>query len=230
MAAGAMWVQEQDMLKLYTTYRSRGARNIWLAKELGIPFEVVPVIQAYRLLNRPMGVPPLNTRSPEFLRINSRGQIPVMEDNGLVLTESLAINLYLARKHGGPLSPANVAEEGQMMMWSLWAVTEVEERGLAILQNRVGRPVDERDEGAASVAEAALRDRFPVLDAALAKTGWLVGGRFTVADINVAEIIRYALPAADLFTDNPHVKAWLEACHDRPAFKEMWATRDAEPA
>ena len=218
------------MLKLYTTYRSRGARNIWLAKELGIPFEVVPVIQAYRLLNRPMGVPPLNTRSPEFQRLNPRGQIPVMEDGGLVLTESLAINLYLARKHGGPLAPADVGEEGQMMMWTLWAVTGAEERGLTILQNRVGRPADERDEGAAGDAEADLRDRFPVLDAALAKTGWLVGGRFTVADINVAEIIRYAMPAPQLFADNPNVKAWLEACHARPAFKQMWATREAEPA
>jgi len=51
-----------------------------------------------------------------------------------------------------------------------------------------------------------------------------------VADINVAEIFRYAKPAAQLFAAAPHVKAWLDACHARPAFQAMWTARDAEAA
>ena len=218
------------MLTIYGVHRSRASRTIWLAKELGIPYAVTPVIQAYRLLNRPPGLPPLNTRSPEFLRVNPLGQIPAIEDDGLVMTESLAINLYLARKYGGPLAPANVREEGEMLRWSFWALAEIEAPALAILYNRVAKPEDERDAAVADNAEVLLRDKFPVLDAALAKTGWLVGGRFTVADINMAEVVRYALPAPDLFARNPHVKAWLEACQARPAFKAMWAAREAEPA
>jgi glutathione S-transferase len=58
----------------------------------------------------------------------------------------------------------------------------------------------------------------------------MVGGRFTVADINTAEIFRYAQPAAGLFAARPHVKRWIEACQARPAFKEMMAGRNAEPA
>jgi len=218
------------MLTIYGVYRSRATRTIWLASELGIPFTVVPVIQAYRLINRAPGLPPLNTRSPEFLRINPLGQIPAIEDDGLVMTESLAINLYLARKYGGPLAPATVQEEGEMLRWSFWALAEIEAPALAILYNRVAKPEDERDAAVADNAEVLLRDKFPVLDAALARTGWLVGGRFTVADINMAEVVRYALPAPDLFARNPHVKAWLEACQARPAFKAMWAAREAEPA
>lgn len=218
------------MLTIYGVYRSRATRTIWLASELGIPFTVVPVIQAYRLINRAPGLPPLNTRSPEFLRINPLGQIPAIEDDGLVMTESLAINLYLARKYGGPLAPATVQEEGEMLRWSFWALAEIEAPALAILYNRVAKPEDERDAAVADNAEVLLRDKFPVLDAALARTGWLVGGRFTVADINLAEVVRYALPAPDLFARNPHVKAWLEACQARPAFKAMWAAREAEPA
>ena len=56
-------------------------------------------------------------------------------------------------------------------------------------------------------------------------------GQFvTVADINTAEVIRYATPAAELFDAASRVKAWLAACQARPAFKAMWAKRDAEPA
>ena len=69
-----------------------------------------------------------------------------------------------------------------------------------------------------------------MLDAALAKDGHLVGGRFTVADINTAEVVRYAQSAPELFDAAPRVKAWLAACQARPAFRKMWAERDKEPA
>ncbi|MDE8342756.1 MAG: glutathione binding-like protein, partial [Acidocella sp.] len=69
-----------------------------------------------------------------------------------------------------------------------------------------------------------------VLDGALAKTGFLVGGRFTVADINVSEVVRYAMAAEELFEAAPAVRAWLQACHARPAFKQMMTEREAEPA
>jgi glutathione S-transferase len=206
------------MLTIYGVYRSRASRNIWLANELAIPFKQVPVIQHYRL-KEPIAADVLHTRSPQFLKVNPNGHVPTIEDDGLVLHESLAINLYLAKKHGGPLAPATVAEDGQMAMWSLWAVTEVEGPALAIAQN-----------GPAEGPLAALRAPFAVLDQALARNGHLVGGRFTVADINVAEIVRYAQRAPALFDAAPRMKAWLAACHARPAFKKMWTEREKEPA
>lgn len=218
------------MLTVYGVYRSRASRNIWLALELGIPFRHVPVIQAYRLPDPAAEGAPLHTRSPEFLKINPNGHIPSIEDDGLVLHESLAINLYLARKHGGPIAPASIAEEGEAAMWSLWAATEVEPHALNVLYHMAAKPIAERDAKIAAQAVEALKAPFAVLDQALAKTGHLVGGRFTVADINVAEVVRYALPAAALFEANPHVKTWLSTCHARPAFKEMMARREQEPA
>lgn len=208
------------MLTIYGVYRSRASRNYWLANELGLPFKQVPVIQHYRLKD-PIPAGTVHTKSPEFLKVNPNGHIPSIDDDGVVLHESLAINLYLAKKHGGPLAPANVAEDGAMSMWSLWAVTEVEPNSLALLYKGTA-PAD---------AEiAALRAPFAVLDAALARDGYLVGGRFTVADINVAEIVRYAQGATTLFDTTPHVKSWLAACQARPGFKTMWAVRDKEPA
>lgn len=214
------------MLTIYGVYRSRASRNIWLAEELGIPFKQVPVIQHYRSV--PAGM--LHTQSPEFLKVNPNGLIPSIDDDGLVLHESLAINLYLARKHGGSLAAAKVAEEGEFAMWSLWAATGVEPHAINVLYHRLGNPTGVKDPKVADAAVEALKGPFAVLDKALAKTGWLVGGRFTVADINVAEIVRYAQAAPELFDAAPRVKTWLAACQARPAFKKMWAARDAEPA
>jgi glutathione S-transferase len=206
------------MLTIYGVYRSRASRNLWLANELGIPFKHVPIIQHYRL-KEPIAADVVHTKSPQFLKINPNGHIPTIDDDGLRLHESLAINLYLAKKHGGPLAPANVAEDGAMAMWSLWAVTEVEPHALLLATKGVTEP-----------EVAALRGPFAVLNEALARDGYLVGGRFTVADINVAEIVRYALGAPQLFEAASNVKKWLAACQARPAFKTMWAARDKEPA
>jgi glutathione S-transferase len=95
------------MITIYGVLRSRASRNVWLAREAGIPFRHVPVIQVYRLPDPDAPGAPLHTRSPEFLRVNPNGRIPAMEDGGLVLAESLAINLYLAKRYGGTIGPAD---------------------------------------------------------------------------------------------------------------------------
>jgi glutathione S-transferase len=219
------------MLTIYGCHRSRASRNIWLAYELDVPFRHVPVIQAYRLPNPDAADAPLHTRSPGFLAVNPNGHIPSIEDDGLVLHESLAINLYLARRHGGAVAPRDVAEEGQAAMWSLWAATEVEPHSIQVLYHRVARPPEERDAAVAKAAVLALEAPFRVFDAHLAASGGhAMGGRFTVADINLAEVFRYAQAAPELFEASPRVKAWLAACQARPAFKRMWAEREHEPA
>jgi glutathione S-transferase len=217
------------MLTIYGVYRSRASRNIWLANELGIPFKLVPVMQLYRLTPEAAKTT-LHTKSPEFLKVNPNGHIPAIDDDGLVLNESLAINLYLAKKHGGPLAPANLAEDGLIGMWALWAAIEVEPHSIQVLYHRLGNKPEERDPKIAAAAIEALRAPFAVLDKQLATNGFIVGGRFTVADINAAEVFRYAMAAPELFEAAPRVRAWLATCHARPAFKVMMAGREKEPA
>lgn len=219
------------MLTIYGGFRSRASRNLWLCYELGIPFKLVPVVQSYRLKGAKPPPGAMETQSPEFLKINPHGHVPSIDDDGVVLHESLAINLYLAKKHGGPLGPANLGEDGEMTMWSMWALVE-----------RAGVPAHVADGGFESMTLSvamngakpetleALKGPFAQLDKALAKTGWLVGGRFTVADINVAEIVRYAAGAKALFDANPNVKKWYAACTGRAAYKKMWDAREKEPA
>jgi len=215
-------------LKIYGVLRSRATRPVWMAKELGLAYEQVPVMQYYRLPNPTAANVPLNTQSPEFLAVNPNGLVPTIDDDGFVLNESLAITLYLARKHGGPLAPKDVREEGQMMMWSLWAATECEGHALRAMQNAPA--IKSRDPAVYDACVTALKPKVAVLDKALREGGGhLVGNRFTVADVNVAEIIRYAQAAPELFVDAPNVQSWITACQSRPAFIEMMAERNAEP-
>lgn len=219
------------MLKIYGVYRSRASRTIWLAGELGIPFEHVPVIQVNRVKEPNAAGAPLHTKSPAFIAVNPGGQIPSIDDDGFVMHQSLAINLYLAKKHGGALAPKDVREDGLMTMWTLWAGADVEPHAINVLYHLVYKPEAERKPEIAAAAIEALKPHFATLDKHLAANGgYIVGGRFTVADLNVAEVVRYAAPGKVLFEASPHVSKWLAACHARPAFKAMVAKRDAEPA
>ena len=210
------------MPTLYGVYRSRASRNFWLANELGIELELVPVTQAYR-----DGAKGMLTTSPEFLTLSAAGAIPVLQDGDLVLSESLAINLYLARKYGGPLAPKGATEDALMQQWAFYSVTAIEPAALAIMfafnENRGDGP------DVAENADTLLRP-LRVLQAHLAAQGQMVGSRFTVADINMAEILRYAQNHPTLLAGFPAVDAWLKACQARPAFQDMWAKRMAEPA
>jgi glutathione S-transferase len=212
-------------LKIYGMLRSRAARTAWMCEELAVPYQQVPIMQAYRLADPNAPDAPLNTHSPEFRKVNPNGHIPTIDDDGLVLHESLAINLYLAKKHGGPLAPRDLREEGLVYMWTLWAATEVEPAATTIVLNAG------KDQKAVDAAAALLPGPFAVLAAALKEgRGHLIGNRFTVADLNVAEVLRYAQPATSLFEAQPAVKAWIETCQARPAFQKMMKARLAEPA
>ena len=215
------------MLTIYGVYRSRATRPLWLAEELGIPFTHVPVIQAYRLPDPMAPGAPVNTLSPEFRAVNPMTMIPSMDDDGFVLHESLAISLYLAKKYGGEIGPKSIEEEALMIQWSLFAATGIETNALKIQSSN---PETEQGKADIDVCARSLKRPFDALEEHLKDGGYLVGDRFTVADINVAEIVRYAQGYAPLFEARSSLKAWLEKCQARPGFKAMWEKRLAEPA
>ena len=101
-------------LKIYGNPLSRTDRVLWAANELGLDYELVQKGGGHG-----------DTRSAEMLALNPNGHIPVIDDGGFVLYESMAINLYLARKHGGPLAPANQEEDAKTLQLTFSAPTDV---------------------------------------------------------------------------------------------------------
>lgn len=219
------------MLTIYGVYRSRATRCLWLAEELGLNFKHIPVIQARRVDN-PLAIDaPLNTLSPDYKAINPMGTIPCIKDGDMVLYESMAINLYLARKYGGTLAPKDLTEDAIMMQWSFFAATEIETNALKI-SLAITDGIDKTEAGKAIIDVAAriLKRPLKVLADHLANHNYLVGDRFTVADLNAAEIIRYAQGYKPLLAEFPTVRDWLVRCQERDAFKIIWERRLKEPA
>jgi glutathione S-transferase len=219
------------MITLYGVSRSRATRPLWLLHETGTPFTQVPVLQAYRLTGANADWAGLTTTSPDYLAVNPLGQIPALADGDVVLTESLAITLYLARKYGGILGPQSDIETAQMEQWALFAATSVETPALEMFYP-IAEGRDKTPEGAALIRVAAekLRRPFKRLQDWLASHPYLVADRFTAADINTAECVRYAQGYAALMDEFPAIKDWLDRCQARPAFQTMWAARLNEPA
>lgn len=196
-------------LRIYGIARSRAFRTLWMAQELGLSYEHIPV-----------DLGEAGTRKPEFLALNPNGHIPVIDDDGFRLWESIAINLYLAKKHGAGadgLYPQRLEDEARAWQWSFWGMTEIERPILTALFNRALYPEDKRDAKAADEAERALAAPLKVLDGALAATPYLLGARFTVADLNVASILSWTRPARIDLAATPKVESWMKTCSDRPA-------------
>ena len=193
--------------KIYGVARSRAFRTLWMAAELGLPYEHVKTDFES------------GTRTADFLKLNPNGHVPVIDDDGFVLWESMAINLYLAKRYSsGTLYPADIGGEARAWQWSFWAMTEVERHALAALLNRIG-PEDKRDAAAADAGERALAAPLKLLDGIVGAGRYLIGNQFTVADLNVASILAWARQARVDMAAFPNMQAWLRACHDRPAAK-----------
>jgi glutathione S-transferase len=194
-------------LKIYGVARSRAFRTLWMAKELGLDYEHIKVDFATG-----------ETRTPAHLALNPNGHIPVIDEDGFVLWESMAINLYLAKKHSlGRLYPSRLEDEARAWQWSFWGMTEVERPVLTALFNRAILPEYERDAAAADAAERTLGQPLKVLDGALGRSAALLGDDFTVADLNVASILAWARPANIDISPFPKVAEWLKNCAERPA-------------
>ena len=200
-------------LRIYGVARTRAFRALWIAQELGVAYEHLPV-----------EIGDAGARTPEFLSLNPNGRLPVIVDGDFVLSESLAITLYLAKKYSaGRLYPDSLEAEARAWQWSFWAIAEVD-RGVNIWSLHAMRlPPGERDAKLRGEALKVIAAPFKVLDEELAKNPYLLGAEFTVADLNVAAVISRA---ADMdLSAWPSLKAWLMRCLGRRAARAALALK-----
>jgi glutathione S-transferase len=201
-------------LTIYGIARSRTIRTLWMANELALDYQHVET-----------GFGPEGTRSAQFMALNPNGHVPVIDDDGLVLYESLAINLYLARRYGGPLGPTDQAEDAQMTSWGFWSAIEIEQNAAtAMYHTHMYDPADRKPELARDALEK-INDPLAVLETHLARYGYLVGGRFTVADLNLICCLFYLRFTPQVVAGKPRIRAYQEAGLARPAARAAWALR-----
>ena len=195
------------MLQLYGNPRSRAMRCLWMLEEMGEP---------YQLIEKSTRADDL--QSAEYLRLNPNARIPTLVDGEVVLWESMAINLYLAQKHEGPMHCAGPEVLGLAAQWSFWAVLEMEVLLLDLLLHRAVLPEFARDASYAERDELLLRKPLGVLNDALVGHEYLVGNSFTVADLNVASILVWGKMARLDMSTLSEATRWLDGCLARSAY------------
>lgn len=195
------------MLIFYGSPMSSAGRTHWMLEEIGMPYE-------YKRISIRAG----DNRTPAFLAVNPQGKIPALQDGDVTLTESMAINFYLAERYGKGLMPDGAVDRARVFEWSFWAISNVQPLLLTILHNVMLLPEAERSPAAAAAAREQLVPYLQHLDRALGGTEYLVADRFTVADINVASVLGLAAMLGVDLGAYANLQAWLGRTQARPAF------------
>jgi len=156
-------------------------------------------------------------KDPAFLALNPRGQVPVLEDQGAVIWDSMAILVYLARRHGGEKwLPIETEPMTRVMQWLAVSENEIQ-YGLARARavKRFGRPFDlaQCQEG----GKAALA----VLNGHLANRSWLACDGATIADIACYPYVALAPEGGVALDDFPHVRDWMARIQSLPGYVGM---------
>ncbi len=198
------------MIKLYGAPMSSAGRSRWMIEECGVPYEFVQV-----------SLRDEKQREAFTRDVFAGGKIPYLVDGDVTLFESMAINLYLAEKYAPALMPTDVVERAQVYQWSFWALTNLQPEAMDVMRHLFMLPPEKRDPVVAEAGKIGVQRYLGQLESAL--TGdFLVGGRFTVADVNCGSVVN--IPLRTNQAAGPRVTAWMERLRARPAYQRATAT------
>jgi glutathione S-transferase len=193
------------MLKLYGAPPTRALRVIWLLNELGLKYEMLPVdiLQG-------------ETHHEDFRTLNPAAKVPVLVDGSLVLTESAAIQLYLADKNPqAGFIPEAVEDRAQMYRWIFFLVTEIEQPLWRIARHTVLYPKEKRLPQDVDLARQECVQMVAVLERHMEKREFMVGDRLSVADFNAAYTLDWA-NEEKMLDGSPRLKKYLKSMYARP--------------
>lgn len=161
-------------------------------------------------------------KSLEFLEINPLGQIPVIEDDGLVLRDAQAILCHLANKYdeSGQWLPRSTETFGAVMMWVMFAGGELMNASAARLHDALGYKLD------IGVARTAARAAFRILDDHLTcreieGATWIVGEHPTIADVACFPYVALSGDGGIGHEDYPALRNWMRNFRKLPRFHAM---------
>jgi glutathione S-transferase len=184
---------------------TKDLRVQWALEEVGLDYR-------FHALDQTAG----ELDSDSYARLSPFRQIPVIEDDGFVIAESVAILLYVAEK-SGRLIPSDVQGHTTVVQWCLAAVSTV----APTLQCIETIAIFDEDKAAIKVLDETkkLAARwFGHLERRLEGREWIALADFTVADIAMASVLR-TIRQTDLMDPFPRIKSYYERCHARPAWQ-----------
>lgn len=194
------------MFKLFGFGPTRSLRVVWTLRELDLDFEFVEV-------NPGKG----DLRRPEFLALNPAGKLPVLVDGDFVLTESVAIVLYLAAKFPDQaLLPTGLRARAEFDRWLLFVVTELEQPLWRIARHTNVYPPEKRVPADIPIARRDFLDMAAVLEAHMESREFLVGREVSVADFVAAYTIDMASLVPSLLDGLPRLRGYMERMYSRP--------------
>ncbi|NUT77398.1 glutathione S-transferase [Pseudomonas sp. C1C7] len=159
-------------------------------------------------------------KSPEFLALNAFGQVPVIDDNGTVLSDSNAILVYLAAQYGnGQWLPSDPLAQAKVQRWLSVAAGQISSGPATARLITVFGAKYNADE-VISRSHALLK----VMEQELAQGKFLAGDTATVADVAAYTYIAHAPEGNVALTEYPHIRAWLSSIEALPGFVGMQRT------
>ena len=169
------------------------------------------------------------TRTPEFRALNVMGEVPVLEDGDLVLTQSGVIQDYISSK-SGKLGGKSAAERREVLRWMFFDNHKVS--GVAgMLRFQMNfLPEAKRNADVIGFMSMRLAAALTSMEAQLAITPFLAGEELTIADIACAGYLYYPEPFTFDRADYPHINRWLDAIAATPGWKHPYDLMPGSPA
>ena len=200
------------MVQIYGSHNSSSGRCYWCLEEADVNYEA-------KVLN----FKEQEHKSEAFLKVNPNGKVPALVDNDFVMSESVAINLYLADKYKPELLGTSVNERAKINQWSIWAIADLQPPLIDIFIQLVFVPEDRRDANAIEKAQKKLPTLLETLDNELSNKTYLVGDNFTLADLNVHSVVSITNHVKYDLSKYTHINKWINTISERPAFKKYMA-------
>jgi glutathione S-transferase len=155
-------------------------------------------------------------KTPEYMALNPNSLVPVIDDEDYVLWESNVIVRYLCAKHAmGQMYPTDLRERFDAERWMDWQQTTLNPASRPGFWQLVRTPPEQRNAAVIEESNAVVEALMAVLDAHLAQRSFMVGERFTMADIPIAcEVHRwFGLPQQR--QSRPHIERWYDSMRAR---------------
>jgi glutathione S-transferase len=192
------------MLRIFHAPRTRSHRIVWLCEEMGVPYEIAAV---------KFGDP-----SPELLAVNPLKSLPTLQDGAVTMIESIAMMLYIMGRFG----PTDLelksgdADYARYLQFLLFGEAGMAMYGNPLMATKFFAPEEKRANWTSDYLKTAFAKRLDFVDGELGDSPFIMGTRFTAADISVGYTIGMAKIAADI-EPSPKLRAYHERLKARPA-------------